>query len=453
MTNPITPPEILKGIAYARLGPTMRAFELPGIQSMAIRDLFPEIPEPIYLHGDDLSIIRRETEKALENVDLSMIKPGHRVNILSSEHGFNIMGGGAYTEMLKTIRDVVAERTGTQRIRLAFCAAMGVKEPKDIMKYYGLMDYFDGRIIGATPFSEGMPVETEIGTAYVLKDVFEDTDWFIHTHYDDPREIYFNRLISRIFKPFSMSYARLEMRSIFHMSFGSRSANILPRLTFEAPAIRDKHAFSIEMTTSPAGLYGIAADNDIVKLDREGTLNILSSYGKVFRLMATIDEYIPIMDSMRWVWYGHSGGIVAGIVMKSHMDLFDLDIAPRLSEELLNPALKAIVINHTAAGLYAKLPKSVPIFLADFQTAIQQGSDLLPYCKVAKGLSDAVKKACDAGQTDKLMIFDGSYGGFNVSESLREHLIRNAPKARDEAIQLLPKWCSQRGIDPGEINW
>jgi hypothetical protein len=89
--------------------------------------------------------------------------------------------------------------------------------------------------------------------------------------------------------------------------------------------------------------------------------------------------------------------------------------------------------------------------MADLQTAMQQGADLVPYSKIANGLPDAVKQACEAGQTDNLLLFDGTYGGFNVSESLGEDLINNAPKADEEARQLVDKWCAQRGIDPKEI--
>ena len=78
------------------------------------------IAPEIYMHGDDLSIIRQETEKSLADVDMSMIKSDDKVNLLCSEHGFAIMGGDAYAEMVKTIKDVVVEKTGNKNIRLRF---------------------------------------------------------------------------------------------------------------------------------------------------------------------------------------------------------------------------------------------------------------------------------------------------------------------------------------------
>jgi hypothetical protein len=445
------PPRMPGGSAFALKAPSMRAYELQEIKSLPIRDLFPDIPEAIYLYGDDVSIVRRHTEEALACVDMSMIKPDHRVNVLCSEHGFNIMGGLAYAEMLKTIKDVVQDRTGCTRIRLVFCCGIYRSEAKDILYTYKLAEHYEGQVEGCTPFDEGMPVETEIGTMYVLKQAFA-SNWFIHTHYDDPREIYFNRLIARTFKPFTMSYARFETRSLYHMSFGPRSSNIVPRVIFETPIIRDKHAFTIELVTSPTGLLGVAADNDIRRLDRKGIINTLKSYGKIFSLLRTIDEVIVVADAARPIWYGHCGGVVAGIVLKSHMDLLDLDVAPKVSEQLTNPAVKAMVINHTSPGLYCELPFTMPVFIADKVAASQQKHDVLPYSTIAESLPHAMDLAYKAAKTDKVMVFDGNYGSFNLSSSMGEYLIEKAPEAgRIVEETLLSKWLLQRGINPDEV--
>lgn len=89
-SRPMTP-----GNLMCMVHPTMRAFDLPEIKSLPIRDLFPELEEAIFIYGGDLSVVREHTEKTLANVDMSMIKPHHTVNILCSEHGFNVLGGDA----------------------------------------------------------------------------------------------------------------------------------------------------------------------------------------------------------------------------------------------------------------------------------------------------------------------------------------------------------------------
>ncbi len=101
---PIQPPSLFKGISG--IDPKLvkkRAYELPDIVSVKINDLFPDVPEAIYPKGG-VAVIRKATEKALNKVDMSMIKPEHSVNILGAHHGFTLMGGEAYAEMLKTIR-------------------------------------------------------------------------------------------------------------------------------------------------------------------------------------------------------------------------------------------------------------------------------------------------------------------------------------------------------------
>ena len=283
----------------------------------------------------------------------------------------------------------------------------------------------------------------------MTKEAF-DADWFIHTHYDDPREIYFNRLITRIFKPFAMSYARIEVRSIYHMNFGLRSGNIVPRMIFEA--LKHKHAFTVELTTSPVGLITVSADNDIYRLNRKGTITTFKNYGQLFCLLRTVEDVIVVHDFPRPVWYGHCGGIVAGILYKSHMDNFDLDIVPTTKETLSNPAVKAVVINHTSGYYNATLPHYYPIFFSDELTKFSQTDDILPFANICDGLPDAMNKARETGKTDKVMVFDGTYGHMNLSESMADFLMKKVPVAREMNDRLLPKWLKQRGIDPAEVT-
>ena len=126
-------------------------------------------------------------------------------------------------------------------------------------------------------------------------------------HYDDPREIHFHRVNGRLLKSFTMSYARMETRLIFHNNFPPRSANIVPRAIYESPFIRDKWAFSAVLSTSPNGTMGIDADNDLIALDRRTGELILRRYGKMLQLFNTIDECFTIADDTRWLPYQHAG--------------------------------------------------------------------------------------------------------------------------------------------------
>ncbi|MFB3890285.1 MAG: hypothetical protein ACE14S_12420, partial [Candidatus Bathyarchaeia archaeon] len=79
----IVPPPYFKGISG--VDPKIvkkRVHELPEIVSVKVRDLFPELTEAIYPTEKGLAAVREATEKALEKVDMSMIKPEHSVNIL-----------------------------------------------------------------------------------------------------------------------------------------------------------------------------------------------------------------------------------------------------------------------------------------------------------------------------------------------------------------------------------
>src|SRR6056297_1778443 len=111
--------------------PDMRAADLPDISAVKIKELFPEIPGG-HLHGEGIDFVHQKTREALENVDMQMIKPEHSVNILCSEHGFYLLEGMHYLEMLKTIKDVISERTGCRQINLQLAAGMGYRESREI---------------------------------------------------------------------------------------------------------------------------------------------------------------------------------------------------------------------------------------------------------------------------------------------------------------------------------
>jgi hypothetical protein len=441
------PPEIMASVLGPPL-PRIRAADLPGIVSLQVGRLFPDIPEDIYLRGDDLSNLRRAAENSLASVDMSMIQPGDSVNLLCSEHGFSILGGEPYAEMLRSIKDVVQDRTGCENIRLRFCVGSGLTEAREMIPYFKLDEYFEGRVKATWPFDRGVAIETEIGTLYGLARVY-DGDWFIHAHYDDPREVYFHRLIYRTLKSFTMSYARYETRSIYHMNFGSRSSNVVPRAIFESPFVQNKHAFTCFLVTSPAGVTDVYADNDLHKLNSHLNANTLKGYGKMMRLFAEIDECVAVLDEGRWPWYLHAGGLTSGNLFKAPTDYLDLDVGASKTSNPLNPAVKALVVNHTWREAFAGLAMVYPAFIAGHEVARGLPHRVVNHATIAQDLGEALNLACRHSGTDKVIVFDGSYGSINLSPALGEFLIDKAQGvARKVDQELLPKWLKQRGIDP-----
>lgn len=445
LDSTISPPDLVSTIMGPDI-PGQRAADLEGIVSLPVRDLFEDITPDIYLPGEDLTLIRRAAEDALAGVDMSMIKPGDKVNLLCSEHGFALMGGEPYAEMLKTIKDVVAAKTGCENIRLRFCAGEGLSEARQMIPQYKLDKYFD-HIAATWPFDKGVAIETDIGTLYGLKKVY-DADWIIHTCYSDPREVWFHREINRILKTFTMAYARYETRSAYHMNFSSRSSNIIPRAIFESSFVQEKFAFVCAMETSPAGMTGIIADNDLHSVNRIITRDTLKSYGKLTRLFAEIDECVVILDGMRWAWYIHGGGLVSGTLFKSPFDYFNLDISgPNPEDPHLNPAVKALVINYAWRNALMPLTRAYPVFVAGEELAKGLPKAISKHGTIAEDLEAALNKACEQSNTDKVIVFDGSYGNINLSPSLGRLFLERAPEVNKKVDEeLLPMWLAQRGL-------
>ncbi|MCX5908535.1 MAG: hypothetical protein NTY64_15505, partial [Deltaproteobacteria bacterium] len=150
-------------IRQSKYGPTIkkRAGELAGIGALPIQDLFPDVPHEIFLEGGNLSAIRKATEESLKKVRMDMIKPDDTVNLLSSQYGFQIMGGQPYAEMLKTIKDVVEAKTGCHNIRLRIATGFRIGEPLEIAKEYKLNEYFNGQVKPVRAIDPGVPIETE----------------------------------------------------------------------------------------------------------------------------------------------------------------------------------------------------------------------------------------------------------------------------------------------------
>lgn len=450
--------------------PKMRAADLPGLVSVNINELFPEMPRG-FLHNQGVDAVRRATEQTLARVDMSMIKPDHTVNILCSEHGFYLLEGRHYCEMLKTIKDVIEQTTGCRNIRLRLAAGMGARESNEIIEYFHLNSHFNGRVRGISAFDKGIPIETEIGTLYGLAGAY-NADWIIHAGHDEPRDLYFYRMIDRLLKAFIMSYARFETRSVYHGNFGNRSCAFLQRAMFDAPFVQDKFAFGCFLRLTPAGITGVDASNDLYRLGNRITVDLLRDYGKMLRLFAEIDDCISILDGGRYAYYLHAGGIVFGCFENAEYDAFDLsqpaalayyDMLGKMAKGeheamdhimLVNPAIKAVVVNQAWPGIpMAGLTLDVPTFVVGAEQVETIRMDaanpsFMDLSEPADTLDQAMTMAREAAGTDNILVFDGSFGYVNLSPSLAHELMRKAPDvSRHVEESLLPVWMAQRGIE------
>jgi hypothetical protein len=457
----VNPPELMESVYGPK--PRPRAADLPGMVSVSVGELFPDITERIYLDGDDLSVIENATVKALESVDMSMIKSEHTVKLLSSEHGYSIMGGEPYVRMLKGIKETIERKTGCRDVRLMVGAYRGFRESREVMDYYDLENRFGKKVYGYGPYDKGVPIETEVGTLYGIKKLF-DGDWFVHSYYDDPREMYFHRMIDRAFKAFVMSYARLETRSVYHMSFGNRASNFLPRAIFNSPLVQEKYAFSCFLRTSPAGILSVDADKDLSALSQRITVSQLKTFGKMMRLFNEIDECIAVIDGHRWTYYCHAGGVIFGVLMFVKTDPLDLRNRNaigawiekedgRFEPQLVNPAIKATVSNQSWPGIsLLGLGFSPVIMVGEDQAGLWKADHSNPLigavAKVAPDLNNAMEMAYDIAKTDKVIIFDGNFGHINCSPSMAALLKAKAPDVSKKVEEeLLPMWLKQRGMD------
>lgn len=415
--------------------------------SVRVQDLFDDIPDPIHRFGDDISPVRESARTALANVDMSMIRPGDLVNILCSEHGFAMMGGQAYAELIKTVREEVVRRTGATNVRLAMSSAASKFESDEILPRLGLDEAFEGKIATFGPYDPGIAIDTEIGRLYGVRKGYT-ADWLIHVCYDDPREVHFHRVNGRLLKSFTMSYARMETRSIFHNNFPTRSANIVPRAVYESRYVRDRWAFAAVLSTSPTGTMGVDADNDLIALDRRTGAQILRRYGKMLQLFNTIDACFVVADDTRWLPYQHAGGLTACALYESGHDHLDLDLPShppaQVDKQVFKKPVMAIVVNY-AWKLFSTAPLTIA---ADERVGkdlrrIHSGSEIV----VASELAEAVDIAAERTGTDKGIVFDGSYGSINMTRAMAEHLLAHAPEVGRRVDQeLLPRWFRQRNL-------
>jgi len=448
-----------------------RVSELSGMTSVTLRELFPDLPSVIFPSDEGISAVRRYTEQALSKVDMSRIKPEHKVNVLSSHHGFTLLGGEPYAEMLRTVRDVIEERTGCSNIRLRAGVGLRFRETEEYIRRYKLDEHFKGKATGVAPVDEGIAIETEIGTLYGIKHIY-DADWIVHAHNSDVREVHFHRMVDRAVKPFGMSYARIETRSTYHQNLGPRAANFTARAIFDSPFVQDKFAFSCFLTVAPHGILGVDADNDLYRLNDRVTEIGCRYYGKMMTLFGEIDECVVALDFPCPVVYVFSAGVIYANFAAANTDLFDLDMPlpaytwyteafygrkglPLLPDiPLLNPAVKMCVHNYAWTGYpSAFFSEHIPTVVvgqaqADLFDRDPQNLNYMKHAVVAESTEAAMNFARKVAGTEKILIFDGAPGGINLSKPLAEFLLSKAPEVgRRVENELLPKWLKQRGVD------
>ncbi len=447
-----------------------RVAELPGMTAVTYKELFPDLPEIIYPGDEGLAAIRKAAENALKNVDMSMIKPDQSVNILASHHGFTLLGGEPYAEMLKTIKDVIEERTGCKNIRLRAGVGLRFRETEEYIKRYGLDKHFNGKAIGVAPVDQGIPIETEVGTLYGIKKVY-DADWIVHAHNSDVREVHFHRQVDRAVKPFGMSYARIETRSTYHQNLGPRAANFTARAIFDSPFVQSKFAFSAFLKVAPNGIIDVDADNDLYALNDRVTESGCRYYGKMMTLFGEIDECIAALDFPCPVVYVFSAGVIYANFAGANTDLYDLDVPlpaytwyteafygkrgrPLLDDiPRVNPAIKMCVHNYAWTGYpSAFFSEHIPTIVvgqeqAELFNRDPQNLTYMKHATVAEDTKAAMEFAYKTTGTKKVVIFDGAMGGINVSEPMAEYLLKKAPEvSRRVDEELLPKWLRQRGV-------
>jgi hypothetical protein len=317
----------------------------------------------------------------------------------------------------------------------------------------------------------GIPIETNIGTLYGIKKAY-DADWIIHTHNTDIREVHFHRMVDRILKPFAMSYARLETRSIYHSTLGPRGANFVARSIYDSGLVQSKMAFSTIMKIFPVGITGIDSDNDLLGLNDRITVESLLEYGKVVALLGKIPECILILDCPGPIPYTIGGGLIFGNVISANIDQFDLDnpVTPYpyaefshtpdgkpLCEEIppINPAIKMLINNYSFKGypsvFFAEHIPTVVVGkkMAELFRNCPQNTQYMSYAMYAESLDAAMNFAYRATGTPNVVIFDGAKEGINASTAMIDFFLDVAPAVEKEVERdLLPRWLRQRGLAP-----
>ena len=119
----------------------------------------------------------------------------------------------------------------------------------------------------------------------------------------------------------------------------------------------------------------------------------------------------------------------------------------------MNPAIKALVINHAWREAFWDLAVTYPTILASRNLAQALPKQVVKHAEIAENIEKAMERAYRLAKTDKAIVFDGSYGSINLSPALGEFLLEKAPQISQSVEEdLLPMWLKQRGIDPKEVD-
>lgn len=441
--------------------PEYRAWTLPEMVSVNVKDLFPNMPEAIYdgSKKTDLSVIDKLAREAMAKVDMSSIKPDDTINLVCCEHGFLMFGGDPYVQMLKTIKKYVEERTGNYHIRLKLVMYRTPKEGYEVIEHYHLEEEFDD-IESVAAYDKGVPIETRIGTVYGLDSVYNG-DKFIFAYYDDPREVWCSNYYRKSFKAFTMDMARFETRALFHFGFGAVAghgpvANVVPTAIYDSDFVQSKFAFCCFMRTTPAGLLTIDADNNLYELDNRAIATSVKFYPYMHQLLLSVDNYNVILDNSRWPHYSHGGGMIAGINWDNWQDHYDLEAGSHgVPNNFINDGLATVIFNQTWCGLgFPTLAHFRPVIIVgDEQYKLWKDDPTnKPFTRISNvrktdTLPEAMKLATELTGSDKYVIYDGSYGFINCSRNVAEELIANAPAIQEKVDALYPMYMEQRGLE------
>ena len=463
----ISPPpfkQLLNGDRPADLIPD-RAADLPGMVALPVRQLVPHMPKPIWSAVEefgetDTTVIRKATREKIEKLDWSKIEEGRPVHLIANPHGFSLMGEG-YVAMLEEIAEYVGHERKT-RVKLRIAESMGPLANPDWIKTYRLEERF-GDVSNVNQIGPGKKIDTVLGDQYVCKKLFS-APYFIHTHVTEMRETYFHRMLDRLLKPFGMSYVRLETRSAYHFGFGPRTGQMIARAVFDSDFIQQRYVGSVVLNTVSEGVASVEADNDLYALDARMARELLWNYGPLLRLLAAVDECIPIMDSHGCFVYTMGGGVTFSNLLYADTDFLDLDnLALSATEGKYGregmtmgnmDVIKSIVINYMAGGVpvipYLQHMPGVHIASATEARLLANDPSLcyIGDCStVHNNLTEAVATARRESGCEKLFAFDYTPGIFRVNEPLAEHLLACAPgvlAAVEE--EYMPKWLRQRNL-------
>ncbi len=86
--------------------------------------------------------------------------------------------------------------------------------------------------------------------------------------------------------------------------------------------------------------------------------------------------------------------------------------------------------------------------LSDMLMADSSNPEFMSFAVTAESLETAMDFARRVAGTDKVIVFDGSFGSINLSPSMAESLLGKAPEvSRNVDDELLPRWLRQRGLE------